>query len=543
LITKKVYAVLIIILLVFIQFGCAPQIIEPEEQPVEEEHPVKGGKAVFAGVEPKVFNPILNTERDAYYFLKLIFEGLVDYDKDLRIRPVLAESWDVTENGNVYTFNLRKGVKWHDGNELTAKDVVFTLEYLKSLKNLKNKESLYLTNLDRVTFFEMVGDYSVKVVFDQRFNGALDILTFPVLPSHLYASAQKLAKEEVEFKLIGTGPYRVKGYEPLKTLSLEVNDEWWDREPYISEIEMKFVPDENTALTSFKSDQVDIVVTAYPDWERYSENGKAEAKEFITNKYDFIGLNFTNPIFQDREFRRALQYGIDRNRIVEKVYLKHAAIVDVPVPPYTWLYSEGTPEYPYDPEKAKEILAEAGWMDRDNDGILEKEINGIKTDIAFQLMVNTDNPKRHEAAAIIKENLTALGMDVKLVELTWDGLLDKVYKKQFDAAILGWNLANYLDLSFAFHSSQIDGGSNFVSYSSPDMDALLQNDFRAIEPEMRKETSSRVQQYIRDELPYNSLYFKKAALLVKNRIRGEKEPREYNIFLDINNWYIPEDKQ
>lgn len=540
---KKVFAVLIIILLIFIQFGCAPQIIEPEEQPAEEENPVKGGKAVFAGVEPKVFNPILNNERDAYYFLKLIFEGLVDYDRDLRVKPVLAESWDVTENGNVYTFNLRKGVKWHDGNELTAKDVVFTLEYLKSLKNLKTKESLYLTNLDRVTFFEMVGDYSVKVVFDQRFNGALDILTFPVLPSHLYDSGQKLAKEEVEFKLIGTGPYKVKSYETLKALSLEVNGEWWDREPYINEIEVKFVPDEDTALTSFKSDQVDLVVTAYPDWERYSENGKAEAKDFVTNKYDFIGLNFTNPIFQDREFRRALQYGIDRNRIVERVYLKHGSVVDAPIPPYAWLYSEDTPEYQYDPEKAKEILDEAGWMDRDSDGVLEKEINGIKTDIAFQLMVNTDNPKRQEAAAIIKENLTALGMDVKLVELTWNEVLDKVYKKQFDAAILGWNLANYLDLSFAFHSNQIEGGSNFISYSSSDMDALLQDDFRAIEPETRKETSSKVQQHIREELPYNSLYFKKAALLVKNRIRGEKEPREHNIFLDISNWYIPEDKQ
>jgi peptide/nickel transport system substrate-binding protein len=537
---KRYLIAILVLSLIVIQIGCRPQTNEPQEQPEENDNPVKGGRIIFAGVEPKTFNPILNTERDAYYFLKLIFESMVDYDKDLRIEPLLAEKWDISENGNVYTFHLRDGVKWHDGKDFTAKDVVFTLEYMKSLKN---KESVYLTNIERITYFEAVDDHTVKIVFDQRFNGALDIMTFPVLPGHLYTSAQKLAEGEEEFRLMGTGPYRVKEYQPLKFLALEVNGEWWDEEPYISEFEMKFVPDESTALTSFKSDQVDLVVTTYPDWERYREGGKAEAIDFVTNKYDFIGLNFTNPVFQDKEFRKALQYGIDRNRIVEKVYLKHSVIVDVPIPPYSWLYAKGKPEYSYDPEKAKEILNNAGWMDRDNDGILEKEIDGVKTDVSFTLTVNSDNPKRLEAAKIIQENMAAMGMDVKLVELSWEEVLDRVYKKQFDAVVLGWNLANYLDLSFAFHSNQIEGGSNFVSFSSQELDGLLQEDFRAVDPEKRRETSSKVQQYIREELPYNSLYFKKAALLAKKRIRGEIEPREHNIFLNINKWYIPKDMQ
>jgi len=143
---------------------------------------------------------------------------------------------------------------------------------------------------------------------------------------------------------------------------------------------------------------------------------------------------------------------------------------------------------------------------------------------------------------MVRDNLNALGMAVELKELSWEQLVERVNKRDFDAVILGWNLANYLDLSFAFHSNQIEEGSNYFSYSSEELDGLLQQDFRATD-RTRKDTSAAVQKHIAEELPYNSLYFKKAALLVKSRIRGGVEPRDHNIFLDIEKWYIPEDRQ
>jgi len=537
---KKGIIFIIIVLLVIGQIGCAPRTTQPEDGTAEEEQPVKGGKLVFAGVEAKTFNPILNNDRDTYHFLKLVFESLVDYDESLKIKPVLADKWETLNSETAYKFYLKKGVKWHDGTEFTSKDVVFTLDYLKKLKE-DNEESIYTANIDRITYYEAIDDYQLNVVFDQKFNSVLDIMTFPILPGHLFETPEMLTNREVEFSVIGTGPYKLKEYEKLKFIDLEENLDWWGEEPYISEIEMRFVVDEATALTSFKSDKVDAVIATYPDWDRYAQGGKAVIKEFVTNKYDFLGLNFDNPVFQDKLLRRAIQYGIDRNRIIDKIYLKHAVKVDVPIPPYSWLYTDGQPSYDYDPEKAREMLEEAGWMDRDNDGMLEKEMDGVKRDLSFTLTVNSDNPKRLEAAKIIQENLTALGMNVDLEELPWEGLKEKVFKKQFDAAILGWNLAKYLDLSFAFHSQQIEEGSNFISFNSQNMDDLLQKDFRATDEETREKTSSEVQKYIREELPYNSLYFKTAALLVKKRVKGDIEPREYNIFLNINKWYIPED--
>jgi peptide/nickel transport system substrate-binding protein len=536
---KRIMAGALIVLLTAALIGCQPQTNSPEEQPVVEENPVEGGTVVFAGTEPKTLNPLINTERDAYHFLKLVFESLVDYDKNLKLKPALAKDWSISDVGNSCTFNLKEGIKWHDGTPVTARDVVFTLEYLKSLGNT---QSLYTINIDRVAYFEALGDYSVKVVFDQWFNGALDIMTFPLLPSHLYTSPQDLAKGVAEFQVVGTGPYKLKEHQPFKFLSLERNPDWWGGKPYIDEARMQFVVDENTALTSFKNNQVDIAIATYPDWERYKEEGKSYIKDFTTNKYDFLGLNFTNPIFRDNALRKAIQYGIDRNEIVEKVYLKHAVIVDTPIPPHAWIYSEEQAKYDYDPQTARTLLEEAGWADRDSDGLMEKEIDGIKQDLKFSLLANSDNPKRFEAARMVRDDLADLGMEVQLQELTWEDLLDKVNKKEFDAVILGWNLANYLDLSFAFHSNQIEEGSNYFSYNNEELDGLLQQDFRATD-RTRKDTSAAVQKHIAEELPYNSLYFKKAALLVKSRIRGGVEPRDHNIFLDIEKWYIPEDRQ
>lgn len=537
--TKRILAGVLVLVLITALTGCQPSIEEPEEQPEIEENPVKGGQAIFAGTEPKTLNPLVNIERDAYHFFKLVFEGLVDYDSDLKLRPALARDWSVSGVGNSCTFNLREGVKWHDGTPVTARDVIFTLEYLKALED---SDSLYTTNINRVAYFEALGDYSVNVVFDQWFNGALDIMTFPVLPSHLYSSPQDLAGGAAEFKLVGTGPYKLNEYQPLKLLNLEINTDWWGDKPYITEVQMQFVADEETALTSFKNGQADLAIATNPDWERYREDGKAYIKDYTTNKYDFLGFNFTNPMFRDKAFRKAVQYGINRNEIVDKVYLKHAVIVDTPVPPDVWLYSGEEQSYAYDPESAVAILEEAGWADRDNDGLLEKEIDGVKNDLKFTLLANSDNPKRYEAARMIRDDLADLGISVVLEELTWEELLERVNKKEFDAVVLGWNFANYLDFSFAFHSNQVEEGSNFFSYSNDEIDDLLQQDFRATE-DTRKDTSANLQQFIAEELPYNSLYFKKAALLIKSRIRGETDPREHNIFLDIENWYIPEEWQ
>ncbi len=520
-----------------------------DEQSEVHYDPVKGGHLIFAGTEPKTLNPLINVERDAYHFLKLIFEGLIDYDENLKPRPLLARDWNISEIGNSCTFNLREDIKWHDGTPMTAKDVIFTLEYLK---NFEDNKGLYSTNIARVMYFEAIDNYTVKVVFDQWFNGALDIMTFPILPSHIYSLLPEIddndddednrTSDGMKARLVGTGPYRYKEYEPYRCLELELNPYWWGDTPYIEEMEMRFVADEATALTHLKNDEGDMAIATSPDWERYKEGGKAYTRDYITSKYDFLGLNFTNPIFNDKALRKGIQYGINRREIADKVYLKHAVLVDTPIPPGTWLYSDDVHNYPYDVESAKEILGEAGWADRDNDGILEKEIDGIKHDLEFTLLASSDNPKRFRAAEMIRDDLINIGISVTLEDVDWEQLLQRVYKKDFDAVILGWDFANYMDLSFAFHSSQIEEGSNYFSYNNEEMDRLLQQDFRATEKN-REKTSENLQQFIAEELPYNSLYFKKAALIVKNRIKGTVDPREHNVFLNVEQWYIPTEFQ
>lgn len=509
--------------------------IQPEQRKdIQDTGPVKGGTLNLYSSNPDTLNPLFTKSKSNAEILNLVFNSLIIYDKNMNVFPSLAERWEVSPDGMTWTFFLRKDVKWHDNAQFTANDVDYTFKVLSSSKY----DSIYKFNIQFVSYFSVVDEYTFKVVLTQPYGNFLEMMTFPIVAKHQF-QGKELDGNTPDFKPIGTGPFKFVKYDPLKELRLKVNTAWWgENVPYIEDIIVKLVPDNNTALYALEAKEIDLVPTNVVDWEKYSGKGNIKIKEFITNYYEFIAVNFNNKVLSDKAVRKAIAYAIDRNKIINEVLLNHAKKSDVPVNPESWLYDPSSQIYDYDIQKAKEILNGAGWNDLNNDGVLDKVIDGVNMSLSFEIITNNDNVIRDKAATIIENQLKAVGMNVTVKKVAWNELNSILNSKNFDAVLSGLNLFPNSDLSFAFHSSEIERGTNFISYNNPQMDELLQQAFKAVDKEQRRQAYSLLQKQIAEELPYISLYFRTSAVLYNDRLRGDVNPIGTNIYNNIHKWYL-----
>lgn len=569
---KSIITIIFVIVILLTLSGCdkKDEIIkkidfneDESETALKEEKPEYGGELVLPITTIKSLNPLLSENISYYHFSKLIFESLFELDNDMNVKNVLAENYSI-EEGRIINISLRDDVYWHDGEKFTAEDVKFTIDTIKYSGNESAYGKLIMSgvrpfttsDIRHILDVKVIGDYNLQIVFDKSYSNALEVLTFPIIPKHNFATGKNekgyysnaLAKDITP---IGTGPYKFAEYEKLKTIKLKANENWWKDKPYIETITGKMLEDDNLVITSFEAGQVDLANTVSIDWEKYAQNDRVKMYEYIAQSYDFLAFNFSKEIFQGESgasIRKAIAYGIDRQAIIQKVYLGHAIQTDVPIHPNSWLISEDANAYGYNKTLAKETLEKAGWTEVD--GTYEDE-DGNK--LSITLTVNNTNQLRTLAADMIAENLNDIGIEVvkdydsnvpdNLTEETinneWEKFQGEISKGDFDVALLGWQLSSVPDLSFAFHSSQIKNGSNFIRYNDERMDELLVQAFSAQDRDMKSEAYKNLQQHIVEELPYVSLYFRNKSLLVDKKVKGNIEPTFYNAYANIEEWYLP----
>lgn len=533
--------------------------------------PVYGGEIVVPISYIKTFNPLLSSDKSLYYFNKLIYESLFDFDEKLNLRKILVEDYKVSQDGQTIDIKLKDNITWHDGHKFTASDVKFTIDVIKyGASDVLYKDMLSTafkaakpTDIQHILNVKIIDDLNLQIHFDRTYSNALESLTFPIIPKHQFVEEGVKINRKTYLKAlsddiipIGTGPYKFNEYNKLKWVELVRNDDWWNGRPYISKIIGKVLPDNELAVISFETGQLDLTRSEGVDWEKYAQNNMVGIYEYVTQKYEFLGFNFKNELINSEKgvaLRKAIAYGINRDNIINKVYLGHATKVDVPIHPDSWLLSQKNNIYNYNVNKAKEILNEAGWKDSNNDGILEDE-NGNK--LSFRLLTNSYNPLRLKTANMIIEDLRAIGIEVvpqydtsidnidsETANRQWDDMINKIQKGDFDLVLLGWELSLLPDLSFAFHSTQIDEGSNFINYKNESMDELLVKAFRATTRAEKKSVYEEIQKLIVEDLPYVSLFFRNSAILIDNKVKGDIKPNFANIYNNIEKWFIPEELQ
>lgn len=521
------------LLAVFMLTACSEVVVPPDtEVTIEDEKPAAGGTISMGSVEPNSLNPLLNKSKSYAEISKLIFQSLVDYDEKLQIVPVLAESWSFEAGTPRCTVKLKDNIFWSDGKEVTAEDVKFSLDTVKEAA-----DSIYKSNLEHIYSYKVKDSKTIEIVFDQPFANAVDMLNFPIIPKHVY-------QNDLNAVPVGTGLFKVANYEKLKSMELVYSEKWNGRgKPYIKGIRVVFMNDIDAFSAAFQSKGLDLLnVTSY-DWEKYSEMKDVDAYKYTTMDYDFIALNYKNPIFQEKAVRKAMIYGINRRSIVEKYLLGNAVVTDVPISPVSWLNDGNGVKYGYSKVEAQNLLKTAGFADSNSDGILDREVGGEKQQLKFTLLTNDENDFRKKAAEDIKQSLEEIGFKVEVKVMPFADLKAALDLKEFDAALTGYNLSNTQDLSFAFHTSQIESGRNFMSYSNPDLDVLLQQAYTTMNNDGRKALYGQIQKAFREEVPCISLFFREAAIVVRNKISGDIKPDAANPYRSIASWYIPENRQ
>lgn len=509
--------------------------IENTHEPVEP-RPVYGGELNVPLTSLDSFNPLLTKSRDVLNFLGLIYESAITYDKDLKPAPSLVTGWEVSPDGRLWVFDVRKGVKWHNGQDLTGDDILFTLHALQS----ETLESFFSISSEDIKIVESGlrgGDpYTFYIRLEEPTYRILDYLTFPVLPQNIYASAEFMMeyKEDLTMLPMGSGPYRVDQTHNFDgdTIKLIRNESWWNGTPYIDSINGKLYDSVDEAFNAFYNNEIDLIDTTavYANTRLYRNS--ANHIKYNTSDIEMLVFNNNNNLFYDKSVRKAIAYGIDRKDIISKVYLNNAETVDVPIPSNSWLYDSSYRIYDYDEKRAKKLLKEAGWNDNDGDGILDVKQGDTSVDLSFTILTNSDNSWRVDAAELIAEQLTEIGFKVQVEALPWEVLYEeRIATGDFDAILIGYSLDPMLNLSSLFHAE-------WIKYSSPQLDVLLERAADAYTEDDRLNAYQEIQKYLTEEMPVISLYFKTGSLLVDSRINGIEHVGELRIFKDIKNWFI-----
>ncbi len=336
----------------------------------------------------------------------------------------------------------------------------------------------------------------------------------------------------------------LKEWIPGSQMVFEANSDFFEGEPYIKRIVYRMIPDLSTQFLELKAGNLDsmdltplqyLYQTSGSGWD-----GSFSKFEYLSFGYTFLGFNFKHPFFKDVRVRRAIDHAIDRREIVKGVLYGLGDAANGPYKPGTWQYNDTIKPREYDLKKAKELLAEAGWVDTDGDGVLDKD--GVP--FSFSIITNQGNTQRIKTGVIIQQRLKDIGIQVSLRTVEWAAFIKEfVDKGRFDAIILGWNILQDPDIYSVWHSSQaVERGLNFTRYINPVLDDLLERGRRMVVQEKRKPIYDEVQQILHDDVPYCFLYVPKSLPIVQARVQNIKAAPA-GIAYNSTKWWIPKSLQ
>lgn len=512
-------------------------------------------------LNPVVTNDATADEIISYY----LFEKLLEQDRiTYELYPQLAKNMPtLSEDHLTYTFELKDNVKFSDGTPLTGEDIIFTFKAIKNPFTDAQALRNYFTDLDRVELVD--GDkYKVKFTFKQPYFRAIyaigDIKIVPkkildienindrlswemlneaneTLDPAKYPEMKKFAdflnQEDVSRNpkyVVGSGPYKLEKWVTGQQISVVRNNDYWNKDDgkvYPEKIIWRTISDQNAAIAAAKNKETDLMYVIRPI--DFVENVK-NPEQFGLKKalvlepvYSYIGWNNNSPLFNDPKVRMAMSYAVDRNMIIDKIFYG----MGIPIQSHIFYksqYVDSTlPVIPFDLEKSKELLAEAGWKDTDGDGILDKVINGQKVDFKFTF-TNNNNPTRKQTALVIIDALKQIGIQADIQDYEWSVFLDKVKKHDFDAAIMAWQLSvGPEDPYQIWHSSQADGeGSNHISYKNQRSDELIELNRITFDDSVRKEILNEWQEIIYKDQPYTFLWTPTGRYLYSDRFKNTR---------------------
>jgi len=489
--------------------------------------------------EASTLIPLLATDSSSHAVAGQIYNGLVKYDKNLNIVGDLAESFDISRDGLTITFHLRRGVKWHDGATLTARDVLYTYQVTIDPKT----PTAYAEDFKQVKSITAPDSYTIRVTYDSPFAPALASWGVSILPAHLL-EGKDITTSPLARKPVGTGPYRFKEWVSGQKIVLEANSDYFEGRPYIDRFIYRIIPDSSTMYMELKAGTIDLMTLTPVQYARQtaakSFTSRFNKYRYPSSSYLYMGYNLRHPLFGDKRIRQAMTAAINKDELIQGVLFGMGQRSVGPIVPGRWAYNPAVKDIGYDPKRAAELLADAGWKEKNNDGILVKDGKPFK----FTILTNQGNQQRLMTAQIIQQRLRLVGIDVKIRVVEWAAFLKEfVNKGNFEVVLLAWSISQDPDMYDIWHSSKNKPGElNFIGFNNPEVDRLLIEGRSTFDIEKRKKAYFRIQEILADEQPYTFLYVPDALPVVSARIRGV-EPAPAGIGHNQIKWYVPKNEQ
>jgi len=487
--------------------------------------------------------PNITSDGASHEVGSLVYTGLVKRDKDLNLVPNLAESWELSKDCRTLAFRLRKDAKWHDGHPFAAEDVRFTYEAMIHPRT----PTAYKEDFLAVKDVEVLDPYTVRITYPKPYAQALESWGIWMLPKHLlerYVAEGRLREAPQNRQPVGNGSYRFVEWKTGEKVVLVANPDYFEGRPYLSRVVYRIIPSQATIFLELKARGVDFAGLTAMQFKRQTEYPafrKAYNKyRYPTFAYTYFGFNLKDPRFADRRVRQAFTYAINKQELIDGVVLGLAREATGPYKPGTWAYNPNVKRYPYDPEKARALLAEAGWRDTDGDGVLDKNGRPFR----FTILTNQGNEERKKLAEIIQHRLRDIGIVADIQGIEWAAFIKEfIQKRRFEAIILGWGIGEDPDQYEIWHSSKTGPDElNHISYANPEVDYLLEMGRASCRQAERKKYYDRLQEVLAEDQPVIFLYFRDALPVVASRVRGI-EPSANGITFNFIRWYVPKHLQ
>ena len=520
---KKYWIGVVIIILIFAVILSSVEIYKEEVLNIDPSIEYIEQDTLFLSSETiDTLNPVISQSEDVYYISKLIYDGLFDYDENMSVIPRLASEYTINTEKAFIEVTLKDGIKWHNGNNLKASDVVFTINAMKAA----GSKCPYYNKISKIHSAFIRSQNVVALYFNNNYNCSLDDLVFPIVPSSQYSGTGAFVAAKDDFRPIGTGQYKYNSYNKKKQLELIPNDNYFGTAAE-KNITVTLLPDRDLAANMMEIDSVSCYVDSAANRKSIALDRGYQIFDIPSNKVEFLVFNTSSAYLSKKNMRKALAYGIDTKKILEGAYMGDGILTDTIYYPNFMGVKDTLSEYSYDIKKSQQMLSQMGWKDINGDGVLEDKDGKRYT---LEVLTCKDNATRSSAAHIIKNNLELLGLKTEVISLPASEYIRAIRAKDFDILITGYTIEESYDLRSFFNGKNEWGYTNYgLSTKAAELDRLYT-------PQQYTEKYKELKDLLLDELPYYTLCYKKMSLIGTSTFEADKMPMFNNIYKNCDTW-------
>lgn len=515
---KRIWMRILSVFFALLLSGCNPG--------AGSEHPTDGGTEnggiTLAMHAPKSLHPLKTNQNANVLIYDLIYDSLVYVDREMRPVPYLAENCTVSPDKKTIFFTLRSDILWHDGAAFTASDVEHTINTIRQI----GEDGIYFNKLAYVESVEVVDMLHFNLILREPHITVLNNMDFPIIPCH---------RTDLDTTLVGTGQYKLETYSPQKSIVLKRNMDFrLSPVPETEYITVKILEPSTSEANMVKIGEVTAVTASLDGIGGLGIGGNTTITKYPTLSYEYIGFNFRNPHLASYRVRYAISYAIDRARMIDDAYLGYGRATCVPVPPTSYLYiGAETDKIQYDPEKAKALLYEDGYVEEN--GVMTKTSEeGESMPLRLTILRNEENAYRKKYVNAAVETLSAIGIAVEVISLPFADYKTRLSEGNFDLYAAGCRFSQDLSYDFLLGS----GKTAQDGYVSQDMD-LARDGLRypAQDAELTTAYKYFAEIFLRD-MPFAGIAFLDGALVHSTDLQGVENLASSKIYRNIGQWKL-----